>query len=119
MLVEWPRAGTVLYVSPQILREYLAVATRPPSANGLGLTRAAAVASVREVRQAAQLLPETEQVADRLLDLLEGVPCAGRQVHDANIVATMLVHGVETLVTGNRAHFERFAHLVEIRGLDD
>ena len=37
------------------------------------------------------------------------VECAGEQVHDANIVAPMLVHGIETLVTIDVADLERFA----------
>lgn len=119
VLNESPGVGTVLYASGQILREYLCAATRPTDVNGLGFSRTDAVANVQDMRRRVQLLAETESVADRLLDLLERIPCAGRQIHDANIVATMLVHGVGTLVTGNRRHFERFAHLIEIQGLTD
>jgi len=32
----------------------------------------------------------------------------GAQVHDANLVATMLVHGVGAIVTMNLADFTRF-----------
>lgn len=35
---DWPGRGTTLYTSGQIMREYLAVATRPAVRNGLGLT---------------------------------------------------------------------------------
>ena len=38
----------------------------------------------------------------------------GRQVHDANIVATMLAHGEGRLLTFNDADFRRFAELTEI-----
>ena len=41
----------------------------------------------------------------------------GNQIHDANVVATMLVHGSETLVTGNRADFRRFEGLIRVVGL--
>ncbi|MGQ0463805.1 MAG: type II toxin-antitoxin system VapC family toxin [Sporichthyaceae bacterium] len=117
MLAQWPQDGIALYASTQILREYLSVATRPVAANGLGLLRTAAVANVREFRRRIELLADTEAVSARLLELLEAVECTGRQVHDANIVATMLVHGVGTLVTDDRSHFERFAHLIEVRDL--
>src|SRR5690625_4770666 len=43
----WPASGTVLYTSGQILREYLAVATRPVAHNGLGMARSDAVANVQ------------------------------------------------------------------------
>jgi predicted nucleic acid-binding protein len=39
---------------------------------------------------------------------------AGRQVHDANIVATMLAHGETRLLTSNRSDFKRFAHAIEV-----
>jgi predicted nucleic acid-binding protein len=38
----------------------------------------------------------------------------GRQVHDANIVATMLAHGERRLLTFNVADFRRFTPLVEV-----
>jgi predicted nucleic acid-binding protein len=58
-----------------------------------------------------------EKVSERLLALLDDVGCAGKQVHDANIVATMLVHGVDTLVTINTDDFARFEKLLRIRKL--
>ncbi|MFO0801829.1 MAG: hypothetical protein U0791_01715 [Gemmataceae bacterium] len=33
----------------------------------------------------------------QLLLLLQSIPCGGKQVHDANIVASMLVRGVPNL----------------------
>jgi predicted nucleic acid-binding protein len=38
----------------------------------------------------------------------------GRQVHDANIVATMLAHGETRLLTFNEADFRRFSSVIEI-----
>lgn len=105
----WPAAGVTLYCTGQILREYLAVATRPAAGNGLGLDRVDAVANVQALRTRLRFLGEDEKVAAHLLDLVRDVDCGGRQVHDANIVATMLTHGVETLVTLNVDDFVRFA----------
>ena len=51
---------------------------------------------------------ETPEVTDQLLELLRTYPTRGKQVHDANIVATMLVNGVDTLLTMNVADFQRF-----------
>jgi predicted nucleic acid-binding protein len=36
----------------------------------------------------------------------------GRQVHDANVVATMLAHGERRPLTFNEADFRRFAPLI-------
>jgi len=113
----WPGRGTTLYTSGQILREYLAVATRPADRNGLGLNRADALANVRALRGRTTLLVEDGKVADRLLALLDDIECGGKQVHDANVVATMLVHGIEAVVTINLDDFTRFARQVRLIGL--
>jgi hypothetical protein len=43
---------------------------------------------------------------DRLLTLLGALYGAGRQVHDTNIVAAMLEHGISRLLTFNAADFQ-------------
>jgi len=113
----WPAAGVALYTNGQILREYLAVATRPSSQNGLGMAQADAVANVRAFRGRLELLAEDRKVADRLLELLDTVECAGKQVHDASIVATMLAHGIGTIATSNPDDFARFGDYVSVIGL--
>lgn len=114
---EWPVSGTALYTSGQILREYLSVATRPAAQNGLGLAQQDAVTNVRALRGRLRLLAENDKVSDRLLQLLDDVECTGKQVHDANLVATMLVHGVDTIVTINVDDFVRFGAYVRVVGL--
>ncbi len=113
----WPASGLVLYTSGQIMREYLAVATRPVDQNGLGMARPDAVANVRALRARLNLLAEDIKVSDRLLELLETIECAGKQIHDANVVATMLVHGIDTVVTMNVNDFARFGDHVQVADL--
>lgn len=110
----WPASGVALYSSGQILREYLAVATRPVDRDGLGMARSAAVANVRILRQRLRLLVEDAKVADRLLEVLDATDCTGKQVHDANLVATMLVHGIDTVVTSNVEDFAHFGDCVRV-----
>jgi predicted nucleic acid-binding protein len=116
---DWAGRGTTLYASGQIMREYLAVATRPADKNGLGLKQADALANVRAFRTRTRLLSEDDKVADRLLGLLDEIPCGGKQVHDANVVATMLVHGIGSLVTINFGDFTRFARHINVIPLAD
>ncbi len=59
----WPASGLVLYTSGQIMREYLAVATRPVDQNGLGMARPDAVANVRALRARLNLLAEDIKVS--------------------------------------------------------
>ena len=111
---EWAAGDTTLCTSGQILREYLAVATRPAENNGLGLKPADAVGNVRAIRERTAFLVEDARVADRLQGLLADVECGGKQVHDANVIATMLAHGVGTVVTMNVEDFARFQRYVSL-----
>lgn len=115
VLDEWPNRGLQLCISGQILREYLVVATRDAEVNGLGLGVDDALANVEAFKRRCRFLAEDHEVAERLYQLLSEVACSGKQVHDANVVATCLVHGVPALVTANQDDFARFGSLVEVR----
>jgi predicted nucleic acid-binding protein len=115
---DWPGQGTTLYTSGQIMREYLAVATRSAQKNGLGMRLADALANVRAFRARTSLLAEDGKVAERLLTLLDDIACGGMQIHDTNVVATMLVHGIDTIVTINLVDFARFERQVRLVGLE-
>lgn len=113
---DWAARHTELCTSGQILREYLTVATRPAERNGLGLSLPDALGNVHALRERTALLAEDAKVADRLVSLLADVECHGKRVHDANVVATMLVHGVRAVVTMNTEDFARFeGHVSLIR----
>lgn len=113
-LERWPALGTSVYTSGQILREYLVVATRPVERNGLGLSRLDALANVTVMRKRLHLLDENRHVVDRLADLVAEVDCGGKQIHDANVVATSLVHGIGAIATANIADFDRYRGFVTI-----
>jgi predicted nucleic acid-binding protein len=106
-----------LAVTPQIVREYLAVSTRPQSANGLGMSPEDAAANVDQLLVDLVLLSEGAASTRRLLDLLRDGSCSGKQVHDANVVAVALAHDAGTIVTDNTRHFARFADLISIEDL--
>lgn len=106
-----------LAVTPQIVREYLAVATRPVQINGLGLDPADAVANVEEIQVIATMLGEGPATTTRLLELLLDVPALGKQVHDANVVACALAHGAHAIMTANVRDFVRYASLIVIEDL--
>lgn len=61
---------------------------------------------------------DSAQVTDQLLNLIGQFPTGGKQVHDANIVATMLVHGIPALLTNNVTDFTRFSGLITILPLE-
>ena len=102
-----------LAISRQVLREYISVMTRQ-QIWGKPLTLAQAVADTAEFLQQFTVLEDGPFVWDRLVMLSRRYSFAGRQVHDANIVATMLAHGERRILTFNGADFRRFGRLVEV-----
>ena len=60
------------------------------------------------------MLEDGPQVWDELMALSRRFAFGGKQVHDANIVATMLEHGEMRLLTFNEADFRRFGSLIEV-----
>ncbi len=88
VLNEWPTRGFSLCVSGQVFREYLVVATRPTEVNGLGLGVEDALANVAELRARFRLLDERVAVFEHLNRLVREIGCRGKQIHDANLVAT-------------------------------
>lgn len=81
----------------EVLREYLAVVTRPGGGSE-PLAMAEALADI-EFAAAVDVLEDGPEVGGLLGDLCRSFVVAGRQVHDANIVATMLAHRETRLLT--------------------
>jgi predicted nucleic acid-binding protein len=105
--------GLWLCLSRQVLREYLAVVTRPQP-GVVPFTMAKALARAELFARAMAVLEDGPAVMQELLGLCRTIPLGGRQVHDANIVATMLAHGETRLLTCNGKDFVRFAPHIEI-----
>lgn len=106
-------AGTTLVISPQIIHEYLAAATRPGVLEPAP-TLADLLANTTTLIRSCQVVDDTRTVSERLVRLLGAVPAAQRRVHDANLVATMLTWGIFHLLTHNTRDFVPYAHLITI-----
>jgi predicted nucleic acid-binding protein len=102
--------GSTLWVSPRVLREYIAAVTRP-QATAPALSMRSAIADVRNFRAAFDVAEDRLEVLDRLLSLLAFHRGSGRQVHDAT---TMIEHGIRRLLTFNVGDFGRFARIIDI-----
>jgi predicted nucleic acid-binding protein len=105
---ELHRRGDRLTVSPQNYVEFWNVATRPRSANGLGLASSDARRLIDGFRDRFTLLVETPEVFQSLLELLTQIEVIGKQVHDARLVTTCRVNQIDKLMTFNVRHFFRF-----------
>lgn len=112
--LEHARASAeTLWISRQVLREYLSAVTRTQPW-GIALPMADALADAERLRDSFELLEDGPRVTERLLALCREVPVAGRQIHDANIVATMIEGGERRLLTFNAADFRRYGARVEL-----
>lgn len=106
-------SGVQLWISRQVLREYLAGMTRPSALTG-AIAVNDLVADIHTFSSQFFVAEDGPDVTQRLVNLFSNVPMAGKQVHDANIVATMLAQGVLRLLTHNIDDFKRFSHLITL-----
>ena len=97
--------GAPAHVAAQSVAEFCAVATRPRSANGLGLDVAAALAAVGQIERTFQLLPDDPAVYDEWKKLVAQHRVVGLRVFDARLVAVMRVHEIARILTFNTGDF--------------
>ncbi len=109
----YEQAGTQLWISRQVLREYLATLTRPQLYTE-PIPILTVIAEIHFFQNRFQVAEDGFQVTERLLTLIEEIAVGGKQVHDANIVATMLVYGIRQLLTHNTGDFARFSELITV-----
>jgi len=103
-----------LWVSRQVIREYL-VNTLRPGILSIPLSASEAAVRVSRLRVLFSVADDTDDVTTQLLSLLQRFPGGGKQVHDTNIIATMLVNKIDTLVTADIEDMKRFSTLIKLR----
>ncbi|MGA2848480.1 MAG: type II toxin-antitoxin system VapC family toxin [Terracidiphilus sp.] len=107
-------SNEMLHITQQNIVEFWAVATRPIAANGLGFSPEQAAAEIDALRRLFLLLPELP-LQEAWEQLVVDHRVSGKNAHDARMVAAMVVHGIENILTFNVQDFVRYA---EIRVLD-
>lgn len=110
------QAGRQLWISRQIVREFIAARTRPqtfakPSTPQIVIER------IRYFEAQFQVADDTSIITAQLLDLLNDYEIGGKQIHDANIVATMRAYDIPCLLTYNVTDFDRFKNIISIETL--
>lgn len=78
---------------------------------------AEALAALETWRSGCVVLEEDDAVLAELLALVRRHGVKGKQVHDANIVATMRSNGLVRLATFNAADFARFEDEIAVEAL--
>jgi predicted nucleic acid-binding protein len=97
-----------LYIIPQNLIEFWAVATRPTDVNGLGLNLEQADREMAKIKRLFIVKLDSPAIFLEWEKLVKTHSVFGRQAHDAKIVAAMVVHRIDTLLTFNIQDFKRY-----------
>ncbi|ELR98403.1 PIN domain-containing protein [Gloeocapsa sp. PCC 73106] len=106
--------GEQVCIVPQNLIEFWNVYTRPVNRNGLGNTVAEAQNEVIRLKSFFQLLPDTPEIYPRWESLVSKYQVKGVQVHDAKLVAAMLVHQLTHILTFNVGDFNRYQEIISL-----
>jgi predicted nucleic acid-binding protein len=103
-------------ISGQVCREILVGLTRSP-VEGRVFSVDEALSVLEKARASFVVLDEDDAVLRELLELVRRYDVKGKQLHDANIVATMRANGVRRLTTLNVADFERYEDVIQLERL--
>lgn len=102
-----------LWISRQVIREYLVQVTHPRTFVS-PLTLEQVLHQLAAFETLFDIADDTHEVTAHLLALLQTYQIRGKQIHDANIVATMHAYNLSTLLTLNVDDFQRFADRMTI-----
>jgi predicted nucleic acid-binding protein len=95
-------------IASQILVEFWVVATRPVNVNGFGWTVAQTHAAILGFRTQFALLEDIPAILTHWMILVVANGVQGKRAHDARLAATILAHGISTVLTLNPKDFDDF-----------
>ncbi len=108
------RQGVSLCIIPQNIIEFWAVATRPISNNGLGLSIDEASQATDKIKRIFVLYLDTPGILYEWESIVIKHQVKGKQVHDARLVAAMVTHKITHLLTFNIDDFKRFSEIISV-----
>ncbi len=97
-----------LKATSQNFAEFWNVSTRPLNKNGFDLGISEANQLLQTAEEDFPLLPDSPSTYDEWRRLVVTYGVSGIQVHDARLVATMIVHGVTRIMTFDIDDFTRY-----------
>ncbi len=101
--------GHQLQTTSQNFAEFWNVSTRPADRNGFGRTPSETDVLLQDLERLFLLLQDSPDVYPEWRQLIVKYNVSGVQVHDARLVAAMLVHDVTHILTFNMQDFTRYA----------
>jgi predicted nucleic acid-binding protein len=112
------RQGELLCLVPQNLYEFWVVCTRPVTNNGLGFLVAETQVELARLKGNWKILEDHAAILPEWERLVGHYQVLGRSAHDARLVAAMIVHGVQRILTFNTADFQRYTEITAISPAD-
>lgn len=106
--------GEQLWIVPQNLIEFWGVYTRPLERNGLGRTPAEARTELAQLKTFFPLLLDVAAIYSEWERLVSAYAIRGVNVHDARLVAAMMVHGLTHILTFNTRDFARYSEITAV-----
>ena len=111
-------AGHQLASVSQVFYELWSVSTRPIANNGLGFSAEQTLEDQRRILESTELYDDDRGAFDVWKDLVAAYKVAGKQAHDARLVAAMVRHGVSHLLAFNGQDFGRFREIAVLAPAD-
>jgi predicted nucleic acid-binding protein len=103
-----------LYIVPQNLIEFWVVATRPVKVNGLGLSFEQATLEIEDIKHIFSLYQDTPAIYTQWERLIRKYQVMGKKSHDARLVAAMITHNIDNILTFNTDDFLRYSEIIPV-----
>jgi predicted nucleic acid-binding protein len=110
------REEHILWASRQVIREFGRVCTRPQSFMQV-MSPQRATDYMDKIGNLFEIADEDVRVTQQLILLMRQFSVSGKQVHDANIVATMQAYHIPNLLTLNLKDFDRYQSVIHLMPL--
>lgn len=98
-------------ILPQNIYEFWAVATRPLEVNGLGMSAEEARTEIDDLLSLFPVLQDERAIFLRWLQLVSIYEVTGKPAHDTRLVAAMLRHDIDHILTFNAKDFLRYKEI--------
>lgn len=101
-------------IIPQNIIEFWRTCSRPRDKNGLGMTVEMAKIELEKLESLFTVLLDCPRIYQRWRELVLKYKVMGVNVHDARLVAAMLVHQLTHILTFNVDDFRRYSEITII-----
>ncbi len=106
----------ILVISPQVIMEFYAAATR--DVNKLGITAEGAFSEIERFKQEYPVMPDQPEILAEWEKLVQKYRPANRRVFDTRHVAFMLVHHIPKILTFNDKDFVQYTEIQVLNPFD-